>query len=91
MVSATAAIKNRMKAIGWTRTNQTECDCTSTIPPSESVPLTITTLTIETPRISSYETTWAAARSAPSSEYFDPEPQPPSTSPYTPRLLAAST
>src|SRR5919199_3714535 len=77
-----------MKPSGWKITNGTERAWASTMPLTESVPLTITTPTRARPSTSSYDTTWAPPRSAPSKEYFEPLDQPPNTTPYTPSELA---
>src|SRR5260370_41974185 len=83
-----AAVKYSRNPNGCRITNGTDCACLSTISLIDSVPLTSTTPTSANPSTSSYETTWAPPRSAPSSEYFDPDDQPPSTTPYTPSELA---
>src|SRR5437879_6367840 len=69
-------------------TDGTDCDCLSTMSLIDSEPLTSTTPTSARPSTSSYDTTCAPPRKAPSREYFDPEDQPPSTMPYTPSELA---
>src|SRR5688500_8196030 len=63
--------------------------CRSTISFSSSVPATSTTQRTDSVSASSYEIICAEERMAPSSEYFEPDDQPPSTRPYTPSEASA--
>src|SRR6478752_8909252 len=67
------------------------CRWPNTMPEVDIVSENRKTATIDRPMATSYEIIWAALRRPPSSGYVEPDDQPDSTMPYTPRLEQANT
>src|SRR5258706_11368880 len=91
-VSAVAATRKIAKATKVFNQNQWDTndhalvhDCWATISCVESVPAWISTPRMARPKAASYESNCADARTEPSSGYFEPDDQPASITPYTPR------
>src|SRR4051794_30666753 len=92
LVSAAAAIRKMMNGTNAGSQNHSltnECqfthDCCAAMSRVDSVPARISTPRMPRPNAASYDSSCADERTEPSNGYFEPDDQPASITPYTPR------